>query len=126
MKLILLIGLGGFLGSISRYLVHLSFIKICPALAFPVGTFTVNILGSLFLGMIYALSEHYKLFSDEMRLFLAVGFCGSFTTFSTLALESVHLLQQKEILIFASYIIASLALGLLAVVAGYYLIIKMV
>lgn len=123
MKLAIIIGLGGFLGSISRYLVHQALFKLWPV-AFPWGTFAVNITGSFLLGVLLALTEHYKLLSTEWRVFLGIGFCGSFTTYSTFALESFTLLQQKNYLIFGSYILASLILGILFAAAGYLLFSK--
>ena len=89
------------------------------------GTFMVNMLGCLLLGMIFSLAEHHKVLNNEWRLFLAVGFCGSFTTFSTLALEGMLLIQQKEWLVFFSYMAGSLILGLLFTALGYFLFTKL-
>ncbi|MGK7391461.1 MAG: fluoride efflux transporter CrcB [Candidatus Cyclobacteriaceae bacterium M2_1C_046] len=123
MKIAFIIGLGGFVGSISRYMVHQALYRLFPV-AFPWGTFTVNITGSLLLGIILALTEHYKILTTEWRVFLTIGFCGSFTTYSTFALEGFTLLQQKEYLIFGLYIFASLILGILFAAAGYFLFTK--
>lgn len=115
-KNILLVGLGGFIGSIARYLVYV-LIDQKKGLAFPVSTFTVNILGSLVLGFIIGIYLKGTGFTDQHKLVFAVGFCGSFTTFSTFALENFELLQAKPLsAIF--YTIVSLSVGLLAVWAG--------
>ena len=123
MKLALIIGIGGFFGSISRYLVHQAILKIWPA-PFPIGTFTINMMGSFLFGILFALSEHYKILSSEWRLFLSIGFCGSFTTYSTFALEGFTLFQQKEYFIFLSYTLGSLIVGILCAAAGYILLSK--
>jgi CrcB protein len=81
-KASLFIGIGGFLGSISRYLLSQYVDKKIITL-FPFGTFTVNILGCFLLGLLYALAEKEQVLTNELRLLLTVGFCGSFTTFST-------------------------------------------
>jgi CrcB protein len=74
MKIILLVGTGGFVGSISRYLVSQLMQKTFET-TFPLGTLVVNIVGSFLIGIIYALSEQSEILSAEWRVFLAVGFC---------------------------------------------------
>lgn len=120
MKLALIVGIGGFLGSIFRYMIHQAMYRIWPV-TFPLGTFTVNMAGCFLLGVILALAEYHKMLNAEWRLFLAVGFCGSFTTYSTFALEGFTLLQQKEYLIFGAYTIGSLFFGITFAAAGYFL-----
>jgi len=117
LKASLFIGLGGFLGSISRYLLSQYVDKKIESL-FPFGTFTVNILGCLILGILYGLAEKENLLTNELRLLLAVGFCGSFTTFSTFAYEKMQLIQQGEWMTFAIYGIASITVGILATIVG--------
>jgi CrcB protein len=68
--------------------------------------------------MLYGLAEKENLLTNELRLLLAVGFCGSFTTFSTFAYEKMQLLNQGEWMTFSLYAIASISLGILATVAG--------
>ena len=116
-KVILLVGVGGLLGSVCRYLVSVFFLKQFP-FAFPFGTFAVNIAGCFFIGLFYGLSDKYNWFSPELRMFLTTGFCGGFTTFSSFAFENIKLLQDAEYFNFAMYSIGSFALGLLAVFAG--------
>lgn len=119
MKQILLVGVGGFTGSILRYLVYLWIDKRWDTV-FPFATFTVNIVGSLLLGFILGLFIKSNL-SDEMRLLFGVGICGSFTTFSTFAMENVTLLEQKDLTSTISYLIASVVIGILVALAGYWL-----
>jgi len=116
MRLILLIGLGGFIGAISRYLVSgwmQSF-----ATWFPVGTLGVNLLGSLFLGLVMYLSEYQGLLSEDMRGFLAIGVLGAFTTMSTFSYESFRLLEQNEIATLTCNITATVFLSLLGIYVG--------
>lgn len=117
-KNLLLVGFGGFVGSTLRYLTYL-FIDKRHALSFPMSTFTVNIIGSLVLGIIIGLSLKDSV-NEHMRLFLAVGICGSYTTFSTFALENISLMSQKDLLTSFIYITASIVLGLAAALAGQW------
>ncbi|MBP9030173.1 MAG: fluoride efflux transporter CrcB [Bacteroidales bacterium] len=118
---ILIVGIGGFLGSVSRFLVSRYF-QLHTLSNFPWGTFTVNIIGSFIIGLVFGLSERSNLITPEWRLFLAVGFCGGFTTFSSLANDAFMLLQGREFFYFSIYTAASFFLGLLAVFAGRYII----
>ncbi|MTI21283.1 fluoride efflux transporter CrcB [Fulvivirga sp. RKSG066] len=118
LKNILLVGLGGFFGSIARYLVFLLIDKRWST-AFPLSTFTVNIVGSLILGFFAGMLIRHH-FTESARFFIAVGFCGSFTTFSTFAYENMQLLWEKPWMA-AIYIIASLSVGLGMVFLGYHL-----
>lgn len=117
LKISLIIGLGGFLGSISRY--WLSFIVDKTFFgAYPYGTFTVNIIGCFLLGLIYAFADREQVMTQEMRFFLATGFCGSFTTFSTFSYENQLLYQEGEWTTLITYIVLSVVLGILATIAG--------
>jgi fluoride exporter len=116
-----IIGLGGGLGSIVRYLTGLYVSKLSSA-QFPVGTFAANIVGCIVIGVIYGFSERYAWLSIEWRLFLATGFCGGYTTFSTFSYENLHLLQTNQYGLFAAYSISSFAIGLLAVWLGLSLV----
>lgn len=125
MKLAILVGIGGFLGSVSRYILNTIILKYWSS-PFPLGTFSINIAGSLFLGIIYAIAEEQKILSHEARLLFAVGFCGSFTTFSTFSMEMLNLLQSKDWLTFGLYSMGSIIMGIIAVAAGYFITSKMI
>lgn len=120
MKEILLVGLGGFAGSVLRYLV--SKLNVTwQVLAIPMGTLTVNILGSLLIGFLVGLSAKSNLISNELRLLLMVGFCGGFTTFSSFTNENLILMQNGQFLTVFLYTALSILLGFLAVYIGYIL-----
>jgi CrcB protein len=114
----LLVGIGGFIGSVGRYLISTTFSKFFPIL-FPIGTFSVNILGSFIIGLVYGLSEEYISF-QQYRLFLATGICGGFTTFSSFTAENLALIQKGEWWMFLSYTFMSVLLGILAVLLGIW------
>ena len=116
-KTLILIGVGGLLGSVFRYLVFFYCSKNISS-AFPYGTFIVNITGCLLIGLIYGLSERFNWLTPEWRIFLTTGFCGGFTTFSSFAFENTRLLQSGQYLTFGLYSVSSFILGLLAVFAG--------
>ncbi|MEN8121813.1 MAG: fluoride efflux transporter CrcB [Bacteroidota bacterium] len=116
-KVLMIIGTGGFIGSISRYLVQ-QLMQEKFDTSFPIGTFTVNILGSFIIGIVYALSEKGDVLSPEWRLFLAVGLCGGFTTFSSFAYESLQMMKLEQFFFVALYMGLSLFLGLIATYLG--------
>lgn len=120
-RLMLLVGTGGFLGTISRFAVSRYFTAHFPS-AFPYGTFTVNILGCLLIGLIYGIAEKGQFISTEWRLFLTVGFCGGFTTFSAFAAENMAMLRGNEFFNFFLYTGSSIFVGLLATFAGIMII----
>lgn len=120
-KTILLVGSGGFIGSILRFLVT-RFIQMRYLTLFPWGTMTVNIIGSFIIGIVFGLSEKGDLLGPQARFFLAVGFCGGFTTFSSLSYDAFLLLQNKEWLKFLFYTTGSFVSGLAAVVGGRMLV----
>ena len=117
MRILFLIGAGGFLGSIARYLTQQGIGKILPVV-FPFGTFIVNIAGCFLIGVLYAFSDRSNLMSQEWRLFLTTGFCGGFTTFSTFSMESYSLIREEQYLYFALYAGLSVVLGILATFSG--------
>lgn len=112
---ILLVAIGGAIGSVCRYL--LSGINVA---SWPWGTFAVNILGSLFIGLLVGLVSK-GIVSPEIKLLLVTGFCGGFTTFSTFANESYSMMKAGDVLMTALYVGASVIIGILAVWGGMML-----
>src|SRR5687767_14847234 len=115
-----IIGLGGFIGSISRYLTARLVDEKLNSV-FPYGTLAVNVIGSFLLGLIYMLALRKAGLTENGRLFLGVGFCGGFTTFSAFALENFNLLQQKLLGTSVLYVVISVVAGLLALAAGIWI-----
>ncbi|MDT0644444.1 fluoride efflux transporter CrcB [Zunongwangia sp. F363] len=120
MKSAILVFLGGGLGSILRYYIS-KLLNNSAVSQIPFGTFTVNILGSLFIGFLFGLSAKHQNFNPGISLFFAVGFCGGFTTFSTFALENQAYLRTGDYYNFFLYTLLSIVAGLLAVFFGLYL-----
>lgn len=116
-KSILIVGFGGFIGTVARFLISRYF-QVNITSVFPWGTIIVNIAGCFLIGLIYGISEKGDFLSPEIRLFLTVGICGGFTTFSTLSNDAFLLLRQEEWIRFAFYTSISFFLGLLAVYTG--------
>jgi CrcB protein len=119
-KNLLLIGAGGFIGSIARYLVSKLNLTV-DFFSIPVGTLLVNVSGSLAIGLLAGLAERSLSLSTEWRLFLMVGLCGGFTTFSSFTSENLVLLHNGQILSLLLYTALSIFLGFLAVFIGYAL-----
>lgn len=120
MKIILLIGIGSFIGGISRYLFSL-FIQNKFLSTFPFGTLGVNIAACFLIGIVFGLSERGN-FNMEWRLFLATGFLGGFSTFSSFSMETVGLLRDGQLWQAFTYIMSSLVICLLATFIGISLI----
>lgn len=118
---ILMVGLGGGIGSIARYLCQ-KWLSENYAQTFPWATFAVNIAGCFLIGILYAAAEKTAVFTPHVRLLLITGLCGGFTTFSTFAFENMTLLRSGDVWYFLIYIVASVALGIAAVFAGTALI----
>lgn len=116
-----MVALGSALGGVCRYLLSGVVTDKFPAL-FPWGTFVVNILGCLIIGLIYGMIDRGVNMGDAARLFLTVGFCGGFTTFSTFAHENYLLFGNGNALILAAYAALSLFFGILAAHLGHLLV----
>jgi len=112
-----MIGSGGFLGSIARFL-STKYVQNIFLSSFPWGTFLVNITGCLLIGIFYGIFERSAYLSAEWRLFLTVGFCGGFTTFSSFANENLVLIRDGEFFYFLLYTGLSIFLGLSATYLG--------
>ena len=119
MKSFLLVFLGGGLGSGLRYLVTVTMNQYSKVL--PFGTFTVNMLGCLLIGLILGYAQKENTLTSNQILLLATGFCGGFTTFSAFANENLELIKNGEIFNFSFYTIGSVLIGILAVYIGLYL-----
>lgn len=117
LKTLLYIGSGSFLGGIARYLTA-RVVQNSIASSFPLGTMVVNLAGCFLIGLIFGLSERTNLINQEWRIFLTVGFCGGFTTFSTFANENLNLLRDGNFFHFSLYTGISIFLGLVAVFLG--------
>ncbi|CAM1339482.1 fluoride efflux transporter CrcB [Tenacibaculum aestuarii] len=120
MKQFLLVFIGGGIGSVLRYIIGKALNSSQTGI--PYGTFTANILGSLFIGIILGLAAKNQALTQNHTLLLATGFCGGFTTFSTFAYENHVFLKSGDFSSFALYTIASFIIGFLAVFAGIFLV----
>ena len=114
LKLMLVAGAGGFFGTCLRYLSGKLFHWLAPA--------SVNVVGSLLIGIFYGLADRHNMLTPAMNVFLITGFCGGLTTFSSFADDLFLQLQGREFLHFALYLVGSLALGLLMVWVGRMLV----
>jgi len=119
-KQIVFVGLGGAVGSILRYLTALLVLKHWSS-AFPLGIFTVNMLGCLLIGLLIGLLDRNQAVNPDLRFLLITGFCGGYTTFSTFSAENLTLFQAGNYGTAIAYIGASVVLGLFAVWLGLFL-----
>lgn len=113
---ILYIGLGGFIGAVSRYLLSRYISNLLPS--FPFGTLTVNVLGSFILGFIMYSITAGRNISPELREFITIGIIGGFTTMSAFAYESFRLAELNQFMLFALNIALNIILGIGAIYAG--------
>ena len=118
MKSVLLVALGGALGSVARWLVSGWVERLSPASAFPWGTFAVNAIGSFAIGLLLVLALERASISLPTRLFLVTGVLGGFTTFSAFSWESLMLLRDARWLTAFAYMLGSLVVGVAAAFAG--------
>jgi CrcB protein len=115
--IVILIALGGAIGSVSRYGVGLLAQRV-TSVAFPIGTLTVNVVGSVLVGVLARKFMHVQTHA-ELRAMLIIGFCGGFTTFSAFSLEVLGLAQGGEWAKAAGYVMASVMLGIVGVALGF-------
>ena len=121
LKSILIVGFGGFIGTVGRFLISRYF-QFNVTSVFPWSTFIINMVGCLLIGLIYGISEKGDVLSPTIRLFLTVGICGGFTTFSTFSNDSFLLMRDQEWVRFALYTSLSVFMGLMAVYLGRFII----
>jgi fluoride exporter len=119
MKAILLVALGGAVGSVARYKVSGWILHNTVDWRFPAGTFAVNVIGCFIAGILAALAEKHDFFSPDVRLLLFTGLLGGFTTFSAFGLETMFLVQKREFLVAGANVVLSIAAGLIALWIGF-------
>ena len=112
----IIVGAGGFVGAVCRYLIGM--IPLKEGCAFPIKTLMINIVGSFMIGIVAALASETDFLNPRIVLFLKVGICGGFTTFSSFTLESADLIKSGKMQLAVIYTILSIILGVLAVFAG--------
>ena len=117
MRLFLLAVGGGAIGAGARYLVNVGCVQ-CFGAAFPWATFTVNVVGSFLMGAVLAASVPLLGGSAEWRTFLATGILGGFTTFSAFSADIWQLIERQQTALAAAYVVGSVGLSLVALVAG--------
>ncbi|MGN0395128.1 MAG: fluoride efflux transporter CrcB [Coprococcus sp.] len=113
------VGIGGFCGSILRYL--LGRIPVKESFQFPVNTFIINILGAFFIGCVAAIFAKNSSLDSRLLLFLKAGFCGGFTTFSTFSFETMGLIESGAWITAVVYVGLSVIFGVAAVFLGQYI-----
>lgn len=118
---IFLVGLGGGIGSIARYLCQKWMYNLYPH-PFPAGTFIINITGCFLIGIFWGIAAKSTSFTENWALLLMTGLCGGFTTFSAFTLESINLIRENRTGLFLTYLAASVILGLFATWIGIRLI----
>ncbi len=114
---VLMVALGGALGSVTRYLVG-GWVAERLGVSFPYGTLIINITASFIIGFFLAFAQERSRLSPYWRLFIAVGFIGGYSTFSTYEYESIRLLQDGEMLLGGVYMLGSVAGGAAAAIGG--------
>lgn len=119
---VIAVGLGGFVGAVLRYLIGL--IPLNEPWTFPIKTFGINVAGCIAIGIIAALAARSDSLNTQLLLFLKVGVCGGFTTFSTFALETADLIKDGNIFVPFCYVILSVLVGVAVIFAVEYFTLK--
>lgn len=119
LRTLFLIGTGGFIGSVLRYLLSGYVQQLSKSIQFPFGTLAVNIVGCAMIGFLAELADHRGVVSAETRAFLMVGILGGFTTFSAFGNETMNLLRDGELGLAVGNIVGHILLSLVAVWLGY-------
>lgn len=119
LKTLLIIGLGGAIGSMLRYLTSL-FVARYWENHFPLATFITNVIGCFLIGLFIGILEKQQLANSDLKWFLITGFCGGYTTFSTFGYENFNLLQSQNSPMAFAYIALSVIMGLIAVWFGLF------
>ncbi len=115
------VGVGGFLGSILRYLLSGWVHRTLASDWFPYGTLAVNVIGCLLIGFLAGVEEKHAVFTADVRLFIFIGIVGGFTTFSAFAYETVLLARNAQLLTAFANVLVELTAGLFAVGIGHWL-----
>jgi len=123
MHKVILVGLGGFIGAILRYLISGYVQYLTQSVAFPHGTLAVNITGCFLIGIFSHLVDSQAGMTAEMRLLLMVGILGSFTTYSTFSNETINLLRDQRLFLAFLNVATHIILGLSAVIIGRFTVI---
>ena len=118
MKILLWVFLGGGLGSSLRYGLHLLFKNTSSQ--YPIGTFTANLIGCLLIGIFFGILHKLNILKEEAHFFFIIGFTGGLTTFSSFALDNVHLFKSGSLLQPLIYSFGSIIMGILMVVIGLW------
>ena len=116
--IIILVGIGGFIGATLRYLVGNLIQNLLDNPEFPYGTLLVNLIGCLIIGFVIAISETQDNISQEIQIFLTVGVLGGFTTFSAFGIDTVNFIRNGDLHLGAINIVLQLTLGILAAWLG--------
>ena len=120
LKNTIMVGCGSFIGGAARYLVSIAMKTVGKG--FPWGTLVVNLVGCLFIGLIWGFFSKNSSESSSWALFMTVGICGGFTTFSTFSKEALMMLQAGNFMSLMAYVAISVIAGIALVAAGFYLV----
>lgn len=118
MERLLIVGLGGALGSMARYGAGLAAARLAPGAAWPWATLSVNVIGGLLMGLLVGWLAQRGQGGESVRLFAAVGVLGGFTTFSAFSLETVQMIERRQFGLAAAYVALSVILACAALLLG--------